>query len=454
VTTPQERFIQEEEFLRLFKKARKELDDGNVKTAVAHLEKAYILSPNSEGVENLLGILYFRLEDYRKAEDIYLKLTKKNPGVFTLRTNLGLIYFKEKRYVDSLRELDKATRLKPDYGRAHNYLGLVYVELGKYRQAREEFLRAGSRAMAKKMESIIAGAMNADTIQKSYRNKEEKRPDQQDSEVTQFIMDPDLRKILDDFERVEATRSPDEGTRSNVEHIRLDLGKEGLIEASATKDPIFTPHRPKSLGKQEPYSVFTLGLTQKDTGFDAHNLLNIYFTVGTFSRVGGLIAAEGKHEFSPARRRRKGKFTDQQLGGSADPVMKIAGEGILLLSAGEKRIMIVSVLAKENLYVKENALFSFQSTVSWENGTINIGPEKKIELVQLSGEGNVGLISRKTPSIQEVQGGDPFRLPADALVGWQGKLTPKIIAEQYTELGREGENYFIEFIGKGRIIVE
>ena len=113
-------------------------------------------------MENLLGILYFRLEDYRKAEDIYLKLTKKNPAVFTLRTNLGLIYFKEKRYVDSLRELDKATRLKPDYARAHNYLGLVYVELGKYRQAREEFLRAGSRAMAKKMENIIAGAMNAD----------------------------------------------------------------------------------------------------------------------------------------------------------------------------------------------------------------------------------------------------------------------------------------------------
>ena len=80
-------------------------------------------------------------------------------------------------------------------------------------------------------------------IQKSYRNKESKPADEQDSEVTQFILDPELRKILDDLERVEASRSPAEDTRANVEHIRLDLGKEGMMEASALKDPIFTPQR-------------------------------------------------------------------------------------------------------------------------------------------------------------------------------------------------------------------
>ncbi|MCI0480611.1 MAG: tetratricopeptide repeat protein [Candidatus Dadabacteria bacterium] len=454
MTTPQERFIREEEFLRLFKKARKELDDGNVKAAVSHLEKAYELSPDSEGVENLLGILYFRLKDYRKAEDIYLKLTKKNPGVFTLRTNLGLIYFKEKRYVDSIRELDKATKLKPDYARAHNYLGLVYVELGKYRQAREEFLRAGSRVMAKKMESIIAGSMNAETIQTSYRGKEKRPTEQQEPEVGQFILDPELRKILDDFEEVETNRSPAKDVQSNVEHIRLDLGKEGLMEASSLSDPIFTPPKARSLGRQEPYSAFTLGLTQKDTGYDAHNLLNVYFTVGTFSRVGGLIAAEGKHVFSPARRRIKGTFSDQQLGGSADPIMKIAGEGTLLLSAGEKRIVIVQVTPKENLYVTEDALFSFQSTISWENGTINFGPKEKIELVQLSGEGNVAILSKKAPSLHEVPEGKPARVARGRLVGWQGRLTPKIIAERHEEEPKTGEAYFIEFTGKGRIIVE
>jgi len=454
VTTPQERFIREEEFLRLFKKARKELDEGSVKTAVEHLEKAYVLSPNSEGVENLLGILYFRLEDYRKAEDIYLKLTKKNPGVFTLRTNLGLIYFKEKRYVDALRELDKATRLKPDYGRAHNYLGLVYVELGKYRQAREEFLRAGSRTMAKKMESIISGALNADTIQKTYRGKEQKNADDADAGVTQFILDPELKKILDDFERVGINQLPSEEIQSNVEHIRLDLGKEGLMEGSALKEPIFTPPKGRAPGKQEPYSAFTLGLTQKDTGFDAHNLLNVYFTVGTFSRVGGIIAAEGRHEFSPARRRHKGKFTDHQLGGLTDPIMKIVGEGILLLSSGDKRIMIVSISPNENLYIKEDALFSFQSTVSWENGTIDIGSGEKIEFVQLSGEGRVAVVSKNTPSLQDTLEGSPVRVASGSLVGWQGKLTPKIITERYIKGEKEIESHSIEFTGKGKVIVE
>jgi uncharacterized protein (AIM24 family) len=454
VTTPQEKFIREEEFLRLFKKARKELDEGDIKAAVGHLEKAYELSPASEGVENLLGILYFRLEEYRKAEDIYLKLTKKNPMVFTLRTNLGLIYFKEKRYFDSIKELEKATRLKPDYARAHNYLGLVYVELGKYKQAREEFLRAGSRIMAKKMESIIAGAMNADTIEKSYRNKGKGTADQQETEVPQFILDKELRKILDDFERSEANRSPEEDTQSNVEHIRLDLGKEGLIEASSLKDPIFSERKAKSSINQEPYSAFTLGLTRKDTGFDAHNLLNVYFTVGIFSRVGGLIAAEGKHEYSPANRRYKGKFIDHQLGGNVDPIMKVAGEGTLLLSAGEKRIIIVSLLPKENLYVREEALFTFQSTIYWENGKINIGMDEQIELVQLSGEGNVALVSIKTPTIHKLSEGNQLKIEKGSLVGWQGRLSPKIVVEKYDDEGEKGEGHFIEFIGKGNIIVE
>ncbi len=454
MTTPQERFIREEEFLRLFKKARKELDEGNIKKAVEHLENAYALSPDSEGVENLLGILFFRLEDYRKAEDIYLKLTRKNPEVFTLRTNLGLIYFKEKRYFDAIRELDKAVRLKPDYARAHNYLGLVYVELGKYRPAREEFLRAGSRVMAKKMENIIAGSMSPDTIQKSYRGKEDRSPNRQETPVGQFILDPELRRILDDFEGGETVRTPAREAKSNVEHIKLDVGKEGLMEASPIKKPIFTVPKEKLAVKQEPYSTFKLGLTQKDTGFDAHNLLNVYFTGGTYSRVGGLIAAEGKHEFSPARRRHKGKFVDQQLGGNSDPVMKITGEGTLLLSSGEKRILILKLMPNETLYVKEDALFSFQSTISWENGKINIGPKESIDLVQLSGQGGVALVSEKTPVIHEISEGKPRKVKKDAVVGWHGRLTPRIVAETRDGEGKTGDRYFIEFLGKGKVIVE
>jgi uncharacterized protein (AIM24 family) len=454
VTTPQERFIREEEFLRLFKKARKELDEGNIKSAVEHLENAYRLSPDSEGVENLLGILYFRLEDYRKAEDIYLKLTRKNAEVFTLRTNLGLIYFKEKRYFDAIRELDKAVRLKPDYARAHNYLGLVYVELGKYRQAREEFLRAGSRTMAKKMESIISGSMDADTIQKSYRDKEGRVSDNRDVSAAPFVVDPEFKKILDEFERGEVVRAPAKKDHSNVEHIRLDLGKEGLMEASSVNSPIFTAPRETPAPRQEPYSTFKLGLTQKDTGFDAHNLLTVYFMGGTYSRLGGLIAAEGKHEFSPARRRHKGKFTDHQLGGNTDPIMKISGEGTLLLSSGEKRILILKLVLKENLYVKEETLLAFQSTVSWENGTMNVGPNETVGLVHLSGEGGVALISGKTPALRDVKESSPVKLKNEALVGWYGKLTPKIVAETRDEGGTAGARHYIEFLGKGKVIVE
>jgi tetratricopeptide (TPR) repeat protein len=452
VTTNEERFRREEEFLRLFKKARTELDAGNLTVAIDRLEKAYGLSPDSEGVENLLGILYFRVENYRKAEEIYLKLTKKNPEVFTLRTNLGLIYFKEKRYFDAIRELDHAVRLKPDYGRPHNYLGLVYVELGKYKTAREEFLRAGSRSMARKMENIIAGQMSPETIQKTYRGKEE-RPREGNMPVGTFIIDKELKRLLDDFEKGKVPRSEAKDAGS-VEHIRLGLGNEGLIEATPPTGPIFPEPTPKKAPKEEPYSTFKLGLTDKDTGFSTYSLLTVYFMGNAYSRLGGLIAAEGKHEFSPAKKRYKGKAADQSLGGNVDPIMKISGEGTLLLSSGDKRIHIMPLAAGEGFYVRESSVFSFQSTISWENGTIQVAPGHTIELLQLSGTGDVALTSRKAPVIKEISPGSPLKVKLSSVVGWWGRISPKTIAMTPEKGDRQGELFFIEFSGKGKAIID
>ena len=223
----EQKFLRDEEFLRYFKKGRQELDNGNLEAAVQSLEKAYKLSPESEGVENLLGMLYFRMENYKKAESIYKKLVGHNPYIFTLRANLGLIYFKEKKYFDSVRELNEAVKLKPDYSKAHNYLGLVYAELGKYKSAREEFLRAGSRNMAKKVEEIIAGMRDPESLQIDGQEEKESVPLKEKIPIGDLILDPELKKMLDDFEE-DRKFIGEENRESDVEHIHLDVGNEGL----------------------------------------------------------------------------------------------------------------------------------------------------------------------------------------------------------------------------------
>lgn len=445
----EQKFLRDEEFLRYFKKGRHELDNGNFEAAVEFLEKAYKLSPESEGVENLLGMLYFRMENYKKAETIYRKLVGHNPYIFTLRANLGLIYFKEKKYFDSVKELNEAVKLKPDYSKAHNYLGLVYAELGKYKSAREEFLRAGSRNMAKKVEEIIAGIRDPESLQIDGQEERETVPLKEKIPIGDLILDPELKKMLDDFEE-DRKFIGEENRGSDVEHIHLDMGNEGLVA--------MTPKRkvgPKSTGEKEFKSSFYLGLDEGESGSTSVNLLNINFSGYTYGRVKGLIAAEGQLDFEPVKKSYQGKPSNKDLGGEDDPIMKIVGDGKIILSPDEKKLKIINITSEDVLYLKEPSILAFQSGISWENGKISLDKNNLLELIQLKGQGDIAILFNKYPVEKQVSEDSPFKVSANAIIGWQGKVIPKVVhITQKKEGGEETNIPFIEFTGKGKVIIE
>jgi uncharacterized protein (AIM24 family) len=454
VNSVEEQFVRDEEFLRHFKKGREELDKGNFESACTTLEKAYELSPNSEGVENLLGIIYFQREDYKKAENIYRKLVKRNPYVFTLRANLGLIYFKGKKYFDSVRELNEAVRLKPDYTKAHNYLGLVYSELGKYKSAREEFLRAGSRTMAKKIEEVIAGIRKPETLQAHNHGETGKKYTAEPKPIGDLIVDPELKKMLDDFEEDKKTSASDQ-SESGVEHIRLEKDTEGLVEVASGERAGAESSPPHSKKKDQFKSSFYLGLDEDEPGSSATNILNIDFSGSTYSRVKGMIAAEGNLEFEPVRKSFKGKSSDKNLGGEDDPLMKIIGDGKILLSPEDKKLKILTIKPEEILYLKESSILAFQSGISWENGKISLDETENLELVQFKGEGDVAIIFLKHPVIHTISEHSPFKVSTGAIIGWQGKIIPRIVHISPTkENSSESSIPFIEFTGNGRVIIE
>ncbi len=445
----EQKFLRDEEFLRHFKKGRQELDNGNLRAAVESLEKAYRLSPDSEGVENLLGMLYFRMESYKKAEAIYKKLVGHNPYIFTLRANLGLIYFKEKKYFDSIRELNEAVKLKPDYPKAHNYLGLVYAELGKYKSAREEFLRAGSRNMAKKVEEIIAGIRKPESLQIEGQEERESVPLKEKIPIGDLILDPELKKMLDDFE--EDRKFVGEGnSTSNVEHIHLDVGNDGLV-AMTPKRKI----RPEKTEKKEFKSSFYLGLDEGESVSTPVNLLNINFSGYTYGRVKGLIVAEGQLDFEPVKKSYQGKLSNKDLGGMDDPIMKIIGNGKIILSPDDKKLKIINLESKEVLYLKESSVLAFQAGISWENGKISLDKDNLLELLQLKGQGDLAILFNKYPVEKNVSEDSPFKVSANAIIGWQGKVIPKVVHITQKKEDGDGINIpFIEFTGKGRVIIE
>ncbi len=457
-----------EEFLQLFKEGRQLFEAGKIKEATKPLEKAYKLSPGSEGVENLLGMVYFRLKDFPKAETIYKKLLKRNPHNLTLRLNLGLIFFKLEKYFDAIRELNDALSIKPNYDKAHNYLGLVYSELGKYKTAREEFLRAGSRSMAKKMEDIISGVSKPDIVNKKQEEKSKKADDEQPQEEIQvgdLTLDPELKEMLNDFENEKESEDSKGQTDSDVEHIHLDKSNEGLIEAVEVLDTIEDSHNEKPQEDDKPPSA-KAKKERVDTDTDeadskgkftitSNNQLEIVFSGYTFARSNEIVTAEGNLNFENIKQSNQGKLTKDNLGGKENPIMKIKGEGKVLISPGDKRIFIIKIKANEVFYIRESSILAFQSGFSWENGSIKLTKDSNLDILQLKGIGSLATVSKTDPVTKQIVEGAPFKVRAGVIIGWQGKITPKVV-----QLAPNNDNSnavdppFIEFSGKGKVIIE
>jgi len=448
VSTVEEKFVKDEEFLRIFKQGRMELDSGNYDAALQNLEEAHKLSPGNEAVQNLLGLIYFRLGTYKKCETIYQGLVKRNPDMFTLRANLGLVYFKEKKYFDAVRELNEAVNLKPDYARAHNYLGLVYTELGKYKSAREEFLRAGSRTMAKKVDDVIAGTRDPSTIM--VDQPEEGGAPEGAVPVGDLNLDPELKQMLDDFKQGKALDLQEDSRQ--VEHIGLKRGTDGLLEADtySINGVSTTTDMPSSVN-----STFSVDTDQTQQTDLPSNILNIESTGISYGRVGGLITVEGDITFNPAKRTLKGKATSEDLGGDDDPLVEINGVGKIMLSTENRMVRIISLNTDTVFYIKESSIMAFQSGITWENGTIRINESTDLEIVHLKGAGDVAIQSEKAPVIKEITRETPLKVNASSIIGWEGKITPKV-TEISQKKGKDAQITvpFIELNGEGKVIIE
>ena len=110
---------------------------------------------DDETVMNLLGLAYFKQENFRQADDIYRKLIETNPDSYTLHFNLGLICFK-------LGDLDRAEatflralELRPDNQKTHFYLGNIYEKKHQYYNAIFQYRKAGANIMVKRVQNKI-----------------------------------------------------------------------------------------------------------------------------------------------------------------------------------------------------------------------------------------------------------------------------------------------------------
>lgn len=153
-------------FLLHYNRGREAFQEGRFAEARRELENAQRLRADDADVLNLLGLVYFKTNAFPEAEVIYRRLTRDNPSVFILHSNLGLTLFKQGKLEDAEQFLKRSVELRPNYAKSHLYLGLLYRQQKKYDAALEHLRFAGADKLMREVEAEMRPPAHEVTTQK------------------------------------------------------------------------------------------------------------------------------------------------------------------------------------------------------------------------------------------------------------------------------------------------
>ena len=397
----------DEEFLYHLSRGSDLLARGEAEAARASLDRAAQLRPRDAKVLGLLGQASYRLGRFDEAAAAYGRLVDDNPVEAAARVNLGLACLKGKRYADAVKQLGIALDLNPDHKKAMGYLGLAHFESGNVRVARDWFARAGSELMVARCNEVLASSAQ--------------RPE-----------DAALAAAAEDVLEPIHTLVP--GAPATA---RAPAGPLGLAAWAAGR--LVSPLA------ADPFAA------------DAR-VLTIAVHGEVLARLDGLFAARGALQMSPTMKRFRGRATDKPFGDREHRMHRVAGEGALLYRLEGRRYTALD-LGGDAAYFREEVVFALEEPVVFENGRVPSKLSADLNLVHLRGRGRFLLATEGEPVAVEVGPEAPLRVPLEALVGWVGALTPRVVALIEPPAGAPsdaegGGPVMVELTGEGRALVD
>src|ERR1700691_848525 len=117
------------------------LDSGNVAQAIEAFQKAIKLNPYYWVNQNMLGIAYTHRGDYPKALEAFKQVTVLEPDIVAGYENVGNMYLQQGQYQESIPYFQKALQIQP-YFSTYSNLGTSYFFLKQYSNAVEMFEKA------------------------------------------------------------------------------------------------------------------------------------------------------------------------------------------------------------------------------------------------------------------------------------------------------------------------
>lgn len=109
---------------------------------------AFLVSKKSVEIPTSLdGILemaeqYFKVKNFKTAENLYLKAASLSPTEPKIYNRLGIIYLENKNFRDAVAAFEQAVKIDPNVALRHANLGIAYLEMKKYTLAERAFKEA------------------------------------------------------------------------------------------------------------------------------------------------------------------------------------------------------------------------------------------------------------------------------------------------------------------------
>ena len=117
---------------------------------------------------NILAIIYFQLNDYKRSVDYWKEAAKLNPSYYDAHNNLANALLKLKQYQEALTSFEKALRIKPESYDVCNNIGNVKSKLGELNQA----LLSYEKSIEIKPENILAHIFKGHILSELERYEE------------------------------------------------------------------------------------------------------------------------------------------------------------------------------------------------------------------------------------------------------------------------------------------
>jgi eukaryotic-like serine/threonine-protein kinase len=115
---------------------------GKYTEAISELNRALVLSPNSDDTYRRLGNAYLASGNGPQAIQAFQKAVTLNPYFWVNQDSLGTAYFQLGDYPKALAAFTQITVLEPDIDAGYEQIGNVYLQQGKYQECIPYFQKA------------------------------------------------------------------------------------------------------------------------------------------------------------------------------------------------------------------------------------------------------------------------------------------------------------------------